>query len=167
MILKSAIVAYNKKLAIGKEGRLLWQDDVNLERFKALTIDHAIIMGRKTHESIGKVLPHRHNIIISRDRDFIPLGIPAFVAQNLERAFGVATLHCMDRKQDEVFIIGGGEIYKQALPLCDRLYVSEFDNELEGDTCFPTIDPSEWAEITVEKTDTHTFKMFTRIKPNQ
>ena len=162
-ITKSIIVAYNRKKAIGKDNDLLFKDREDLKRFKELTSGHPIIMGRKTHESIGRLLPDRTNIIVSRDRNYVPLGFPSYLVESLGAAVMIAETVADDAGLDEVFIIGGGEIYKQALPLCNAIYVSEFDNDLDGDTFFPEYDKSQWTEVIVEQCETHTFKLPERI----
>lgn len=137
----SIIVAVaGKKRVIGKKGGMPWNIPEELARFKEITMGHPIIMGRRTHESIGRVLPGRTNIVISRDPDWSAEG--TIVAHSLDEALRLAALA---QGHDEVFIIGGGEIYeqalsfrnKQALPLVDRLYLTVIDKEVEGDTFFP------------------------------
>lgn len=137
----SIIVAVaGKKRVIGKAGGMPWHIPEELKRFKEITIGHPIIMGRKTHESIGKVLPERTNIVISRDPVYQAEGI--IVAHSLEKAIQLAK----DQPgSQEVFVIGGGEIYKQALPITDKLYLTVIDQEIAGDTFFP--DYSEFKKI--------------------
>ncbi len=126
--------------AIGLRGSLLWRLPGDLPRFKTLTTGHPVIMGRKTYESIGKALPGRTNIIISHNpesqaKDTTPLSGPsAKWVGSLPEALAVARESV---GSDEVFIIGGGEIYKQAISLADRLYLTLVDSDLEGDTFFP------------------------------
>ncbi len=143
MISKTIIVAFNNKNAIGKDNDLLFKDREDLVRFKELTKGHPIIMGRKTHESIGRVLPKRTNIIVTRNKDYVPLGTPALVTTSLVSAIRLAEKQAEKDGVDEIMFIGGGEIYKQALPLCNALYVSEFDNDLDGDTFFPVYDKDQ------------------------
>ena len=125
----SIIVAVaGKKRVIGKKGSLPWYIPQELKRFKEITMGHPIIMGRKTHESIGRVLPGRTNIVITTHPDYLAPG--CVVAHSLEDA--------LEKVQDEeVFVIGGGEIYKQALPLADKLYLTYIDKEIKGDVFFP------------------------------
>ena len=163
MISKSIIVSINRKNAIGKENDLLFKDREDLSRFKGLTKGHPVIMGRKTHESIGRALPKRTNIIVTRNKDYIPLGLPALVTTSLESAIAIAEKQAQADGIQQVFIIGGGEIYEQAMPLCDTLYVSEFNNDLDGDTFFPDYDKTQWEELIVEDCKTHTFKFLKRI----
>ena len=140
--MKISIIAAiaGEKRVIGKKGRMPWYIPEELKRFKSITIGHPIIMGRKTHESIGKALPGRTNIVISRDLSYQAMGI--IVVHSLEEALREAVGKPGDK---EVFVIGGGEIYQQALPLADKLYLTVIDQEIEGDTFFP--DYSEFKKI--------------------
>lgn len=129
----SIIVAVaGKKRVIGKAGGMPWYISEELKRFKEITMGHPIIMGRKTHESIGKALPGRTNIVITKDTAYTAEGIK--VTHLLEEALEVASTA---EGAEEVFIIGGGEIYNQALPLTDKLYITEIEKELDGDVFFP------------------------------
>ena len=122
---------------IGNEQKLPWHLPEDFKRFKEITYGAPVIMGRKTHESIGRLLPGRKNIIVTRSRTMI---VPdATLASSLEQAIELAG------DAPEVFILGGGEIYRLALPLADRLYITEVDVRIEGDTSFP-----EWPAL---KTD--------------
>src|SRR3990167_1946465 len=113
-----AAVGRNKR-AIGKAGALLWRISDDLKRFKALTTGHTVIMGRKTFDSIGKALPNRTNIVVTHNSDFRAEGVT--VEKSLEEALQLAqTLVQGNHKNSEIFVIGGGEIYKQALPLADK-----------------------------------------------
>lgn len=141
----SIIVAVGRNnRAIGKTGGLLWRISDDLKRFKTLTTGHPIIMGRKTFESIGKALPNRTNIVITRNTDFKTEGV--VVAKSLEDAITIARntpppsvppLNQGRVEQKEIFVIGGGEIYKQALPLADKLYLTLVESDAEGDVFFP------------------------------
>jgi len=121
--------------ALGKDGKLLWHIPEDLKRFKALTLNHPIIMGRKTFESIvamlGKALPDRTNIVVTRDPSWSYEG--AIVVHSLEE--GIKEAKEID--SEEIFIGGGGEIYKAALPYVDKLYLTLIDDEKEGDSYFP------------------------------
>lgn len=129
----SIIVAIaGKKRVIGKKGGLPWHIPEELKRFKEITMGHPIIMGRKTHESIGKALSGRTNIVVTRvkrkgEREII-------IVNSLEEAVRRAK-KCSG--SEEIFIIGGGEIYKQALPLAEKLYLTYIDKEIKGDVFFP------------------------------
>jgi dihydrofolate reductase len=144
----SIIVAMDKNRLIGGENKLLWNIPGELKRFKEITTGHPIIMGRKTHQSIGRVLPNRTNIIITRDPDYKVEG--AIVVNSLEQAIkaaeNVIATEVKQSEPPEIFVIGGGQIYQQALPLADRLYVTVVDGEYEGDTYFP--DYSEFSHAT-------------------
>lgn len=140
----SIIVAMAKNRVIGTENRLPWNIPDELKRFKEITLGHPIIMGRKTHQSIGRVLPGRENLIVTRDQDFKVDG--GIVVHSLKEAIEKAQT---EPGSDEIFIIGGGEIYKQALPLTDKLYLTIIDKEFEGDTYFP--DYSEFKKVLKEE----------------
>ena len=140
----SIIVAHAKNRVIGKANKLLWHISDDLKRFKTLTTGHPIIMGRKTYESIGKPLPNRTNIIVSRNINELS---GCFVYPSLESA--IEKVGEIDK--EEIFIIGGGEIYRQALPLADRLYVTKVDLNIEGDTYFPEYEKDFTKEIYLEE----------------
>ena len=129
----SIIVAVaGKKRVIGTKGGMPWYIPEELKRFKEITMGHPILMGRKTHQSIGKPLGGRTNIVITRDPAFKEEGVT--VVSSLDEALRLAKLALGN---DEIFVIGGGEIYKQALPLADKLYLTVIDKEIGGDTFFP------------------------------
>ncbi len=131
----SIIVSIGKNLVIGRQDKLMWPIPEDLKRFKQLTMGHPVIMGRKTFESIlqslGKPLPGRTNIVVTRDQSYAPVGV--VVAYSLEEAVRKAT----EVDQEEIFIVGGAQIYEQALPLADRLYLTLIDDEKPGDAYFP------------------------------
>lgn len=134
----SIIVAMAKNRVIGKRGAIPWYLPADLARFKRLTMRHPIIMGRKTHESIGRALPGRQNIVITRQEGYQAKGCDVVhsLEEALERAEG-----------DEVFVIGGAEIYREALPLAKRIYLTGVDAELPGDVYFPEFDRRAWREV--------------------
>jgi dihydrofolate reductase len=135
----SIIVAKALNNVIGKDNQLIWRLSADLQLFKSHTTGHHIIMGRKTYESVGKPLPNRTSIVITNNPDFkVPEG--HLVAHSLEDAIQT----CISRQLEKVFIIGGAEIYRQALPLADELMVTEVIASPEGDVFFPEIDKSEW-----------------------
>jgi dihydrofolate reductase len=138
----SLIVATDNENGIGKNNQLLWHLPNDLKFFKTTTSGHTIIMGRKTFDSIGKVLPNRRNIVISRQPEFKIEGVEVY--PNLDAALET----CTDEK--EVFIIGGGEIYKQALPKTQRIYLTKVHHEFDADTFFPMLDAKDW-EVTFEE----------------
>ena len=135
----AAIASGNR--ALGKNGRLIYHIPDDLKRFKEITSGHAIIMGRKTFESIGMPLPKRRNIVITRDEEYFAEDI--VIAYSLEEALGLV------QNEEEVFIIGGGEIYKQAISLADKLYLTIVEGSPEADTFFP--DYSDFKKVTFEE----------------
>nr|AIA15636.1 Dihydrofolate reductase [uncultured bacterium] len=127
----SIIVAMDEKRGIGKENTLMWKIPGELKRFKEITTGHPIIMGRKTFDSIGRVLPGRTNIIITRDIHYVVDG--AVVVHSLEEALKKAK----GIDAEEIFVIGGGQIFQQALPQVDRLYLTLVQGDFSADTFFP------------------------------
>jgi dihydrofolate reductase len=117
--------------ALGYKGDLIWRISEDLKRFKSLTMGHPIIMGRKTHESIGKALPGRLNIIITRNENY--LAPDCIIVSSLEEALKKA----QEVEKEEIFIIGGGEIYREAIKDADRLYLTVVDSDAPADTYFP------------------------------
>jgi len=136
----SIIVAMDEQRGIGKEGRLPWHLSADLKRFKSLTMGHYLIMGRKTFESIGRPLPGRTMIIITRNRSYAAEG--CLIAASLKAAMAIAE----ERGESEAFIAGGGEIFTQALPLADRIYLTLVHAVVEADVFFPEYEPKEWIE---------------------
>ena len=134
----SIIVALDSRGAIGRKGNLLFHISDDLRRFKKITMDHPIIMGRKTFESLPKgALPGRRNIVITRNANFS--------AENIEVADSIDTAIAMTADADEAFVIGGGEIYRQTIGRANRLYLTIVDTEVaDADTFFPNFDPDEW-----------------------
>ncbi len=134
------VVAMGKNREIGKENQLLWHLPKDLKHFKDITSGHPVIMGRKTYESIGKPLPNRTNIVISRKNDWFEEGV--LIVGSIKEALKFA------QKIDEnVFIIGGGNIYEQTMDFTNRIEVTLVDAELDADTYFPEIDPRIWQKI--------------------
>lgn len=140
----SAIVATAKNNVIGKDNGIPWYLPADLKFFKRTTLNRHIIMGRKTYESIGHPLPKRTNIIITRNLYYVISN--CLVAHSIEEALAIAK----DNDEVEVFIIGGSEIYKKAMPFLDRIYLTEVNLEIEGDTFFLSLSPSEWKEVSSE-----------------
>lgn len=139
----SIIVASAKNGVIGGGNQLLWRISEDLKRFKSLTLGHPIIMGRKTYESIGRPLPERTNIVVTRDS---LVALPGtIVCHSLEEALGKAS----DLDQEEIFIIGGAQIYKQAVPIADRIYLTLVDRDFKGDAYMP--DYSDFKKIAHEE----------------
>ena len=137
-MLISYIVAASTNNVIGKNNQLLWSLPNDMKFFKNTTWAMPVLMGRKTYDSLGKPLPGRLNIIITRQTGWQPEGV--IVVHSLDDA--IAAAKQADYK--EAFIIGGGEIFKQGLPVTDRIYLTRVDAELEGDAFFPELDPQIW-----------------------
>jgi len=140
--LLALIAAVAQNGVIGIDNRLPWRLPDDLRRFRALTTGHSIIMGRKTWESIGKPLPGRQNIVVTRQRDFQALG--ADVVASLEAALATASM------PEPVFVIGGEALYREALPLADRLYLTEILQDFAGDARFPGYARGAWRETSRE-----------------
>ncbi|AHK17042.1 MULTISPECIES: type 3 dihydrofolate reductase [Thalassolituus] len=144
----SLMVAVAQNRVIGRNNALPWYLPEDLKYFKKTTLGKPIIMGRKTFESIGKPLPGRTNIIITRQPDFTADGIK--VVHTVEAARELAESICLVNGQDEAMIIGGAEIYGLTLPHCDRLYLTEVHADVEGDAFFPEYDKAAWQEVVRE-----------------
>ena len=142
-MIKSFVVAVSNNNVIGKDNKLPWHLPADLKFFKRLTTGHHIIMGRKTFESFGKPLPDRTSVVITRQKKYHPEG--CVVVHSLEEALKIAS----DEK--EALIIGGAEIFKQAMPIADRIYLTRIKENFEGDTFFPELNKEEW--ILKEKKD--------------
>ena len=138
----SIIVAKSKNDVIGNNGRLPWHLSEDLKRFKSITMGKPIIMGRVTYESIGKPLPGRENIILTRRSNYPEKGIT--IIHSSDEALKSA------RDSDEVIIIGGGEIYKEFLSRVNRLYITHVDLHIDGDAFFPKVDYSDWQVMSRE-----------------
>jgi dihydrofolate reductase len=160
----SLIVAMADNGVIGREGRLPWHLSADLKRFKHLTMGHAIVMGRRTYESIGRPLPGRRSIVVSRNAAFRPAGVE--VADSLDKALRLAA------GDDEIFVIGGASLYREALARAERLYVTRVHAAVPGDTFFPPFDPADWRleEQTVTQQDAasqlgYSFERYARAAP--
>lgn len=141
----AAIVAHGSNRCIGVDNKLPWYLPEDLKHFKAKTLGKPVIMGRKTYESIGKPLPGRTNIVISRDTEYKALGIR--VVHDLMSAITMGKAQAMVSGADEAVIIGGAQIYASSMHLLDRLYLTEVNSAPEGDAFFPEINPDEWQQI--------------------
>lgn len=139
----SLIVAMERNGVIGRDGRLPWHLSADLKRFKQLTMGHHIIMGRKTFESLPRLLPGRTSVVVTRQSDYQAAG--AIVTHSLNDAIAAA------RDDEEPFIIGGAEIFQQAFALADRIYLTEVAADVAGDVRFPEFDRSQWC--VVERTE--------------
>lgn len=140
----SLLFAMDKNRVIGNNNDLPWHLPADLAYFKRVTMGHAIIMGRKTYESIGRPLPGRENIILTRNKGF--------------EAEGCTVIHTVDdilklqeTTEDELFVIGGAQIFEEVLPFTDRMYITHIEAEFEGDTYFPEVDEEDWTVISKEK----------------
>jgi dihydrofolate reductase len=140
----SCIVATAHENVIGKNNQIPWYLPADLKYFKKVTTGHHIIMGRNCFESIGRPLPNRTNIIITRDAFFMSSN--CLIARSIKEALEIA----MENSEEEAFIIGGGQIYEQSQGLWDKLYLTEVDVKVDGDVFFPAIDPNEWTMMSEE-----------------
>lgn len=163
-MLVSAIVAVSKNGVIGLDNQIPWYLPADLVYFKKTTLNHCILMGRKCFRSIGRPLPKRTNIVITRDPFFVADGV--WIARSIGEALEMA----FDHGETEAFIIGGGEIYQQSAALWDKIYLTEVDLEPEGDVFFPKLETEGWKEISSEshapdeKNEMgYTFKILERI----
>lgn len=141
----SFIVAMDDNRVIGKDNQLPWHLPEDLKFFKRVTMGHPIVMGRKTFDSIGRPLPGRENMVITRNTDFQFDGCTIFYGLDEFLAFSE------QKTEEEFFVIGGAEIFKQLLGKADRLYITEIHASFDGDTFLPTIEMNDWKEISREK----------------
>ena len=141
----SLIVAKAKNDIIGKDNQLIWHIPEDLKRFKTLTSGHTIIMGRKTFESLGKVLPNRHHVILCND---VKMNIDN---ENVEILEDISMLDQYINDGEENFVIGGATMYKLLMPYCNKMYITEINQEFEGDVSFPKINMEEWKIESREK----------------
>lgn len=162
----SIVCAMDEKRGIGKDNKLLWNIPPDLKRFREITSGHPIIMGRKTFESIGRVLPNRTNIIITRDQNYSVEN--AVVVHSLDEAI----IKAQEADENEIFVIGGGQIFEQALPLVDKLYLTLVKGDFGADAFFPDYsvfskktfeehhgdEQYEYTFLNLEKTDLLTFR---------
>lgn len=158
------IAAVARNGVIGLHGRLPWRLPDDLKRFRALTTGHAIVMGRKTWDSIGRPLPERQNIVVTRHRELTAPG--GIVAHSIAQAIGLATL------PSPVFVIGGEAVYREALPLADLLFLTEIDHDFDGDARFPDFDRAQWRETSRESRRldgdagfAYDFASYSRLRP--
>ncbi len=138
----SIIVAVSENNVVGKENKLPWKLSADLRRLKSLTMGHHIIMGRKTWESLGRPLPGRINVIITSDKNYIAEG--GVVVHSLKEALTVSSF------DDEIFIFGGGKIFKEAMPQVQKIYMTKVHSIIEGDIYFPVFNMKEWNETARE-----------------
>jgi len=143
------VAAVARNGVIGSAGGLAWRLASDLKRFKALTMGKPLVMGRKTYQSIGRLLPGRETIVVTRDRSFSPEG--ALVAHSLEAALALAAERAAAMGADAIVIAGGGQLYAQTIGRASRLAITEVALEPAGDTRFPPIDPEVWREVKRER----------------
>ena len=137
----SIIVAKAKNNVIGKNNEIIWKLPTDMKRFKDLTTGHVIIMGRKTFESIGRVLPNRKHIIFSQNPDF------KVEDENVEIVHSMLQIQQYIEDENENFVIGGAMIYNLLMPYVNKMYITQIDKEFEGDAFFPRVDSEKWKEI--------------------
>ena len=141
----SLIVAKAKNNVIGKDNQLIWHLPEDLKRFKRLTTGHTIIMGRKTFESLGRVLPNRHHVILCNDANM------EIDDENVEILEDISLLDKYIKDEEEHFVIGGATMYRLLMPYCTKMYITEINQEFDGDVSFPEINMSEWKVTEREK----------------
>jgi dihydrofolate reductase len=147
-LIVSIIAAVAENGVIGRDGDLPWRLSSDLRRFKEITLGKPVVMGRKTWDSIGRPLPGRANIVVSRNADFVADG--ADVAADIDAALEIARRRAAETGADEIFVIGGAALYEAALGLAGRLYLTEVQAAVSGDTHFPDVDCALWREIARE-----------------
>jgi dihydrofolate reductase len=148
---RSALVAMAKNRVIGRDNTLPWHLSADLQRFKRLTLGHTLVMGRKTYDSIGRPLPGRRTVVVTRQRDWSADGVD--VTHSLEEAL---------KYDGTLYVAGGGEIYRQALPYADALELTEVDQSPEGDVTFPSVNPDAWIETARDPHDGFSFVSYRR-----
>jgi len=159
----SIIAALGRNRAIGYQNQLPWRLPADLQRFKQLTLGHHILMGRKTFESIGRPLPGRTSIIITRQVDYEAEG--CLIAHSLDEAIALAQV----RGEQEAFVIGGADIYAQAIPRADRMYLTLVEAEPEADAFFPIFDEETWelseeSSFALDEKHPHAMRFVTLVK---
>jgi dihydrofolate reductase len=151
------VAAVARNGTIGADGGLPWHLPADLSRFKTLTMGHPMIMGRKTYDSIGRALPGRRTIVVTRD--------PAWAATGVETAASLPAALALAGDDVGVMVVGGGEIYAQTMPIADRLEITHVDTEVIGDTRFPDIDPARWQVAERTDADGYAFVSYERRRP--
>ncbi|HEY6023716.1 MAG TPA: dihydrofolate reductase [Pseudolabrys sp.] len=139
------VAAIGDNSVIGRDGQLPWRLKSDLQHFRKVTLNRPVVMGRKTHESIGKLLPGRTNIVLSRDLTLVALG--AVLATSLDAALSFARADAVKRGVDEIMVIGGSDIFAATMPMADRLELTLVHASPEGDALFPPVDPEVWQEV--------------------
>ena len=143
------VAAIGDNSIIGHDGKLPWRLSSDLKHFKKVTLNRPVIMGRKTHESIGRLLPERTNIVLTRDLSLIAPG--AVLATSLDAALSYARADAAKRGVGEIMVIGGGDIFAATMPMADRLEITHVHVSPEGDVLFPPIDPEVWQAVSREE----------------
>jgi dihydrofolate reductase len=149
----SLLAAVGANLVIGRDGGMPWHLPQDVAYFKATTMGHTMVMGRKTYESIGRALPGRRTIVITRQQGWHAPSVE--VAHSLSEAFALAG-------PTEVFVVGGSEVYRQAMPFADRMMLTEIEQSPEGDAFFPTFAPEHWHEVSRQAHDGFAFVTYER-----
>ena len=144
----SLIVAVSRNGAIGLNNQLPWYLPEDLKYFKSVTMGKPLIMGRKTFDSIGRPLPGRANIVLTRDPQWTSDGVK--VVQSVEQALVAGEIACEAADVDEIMVIGGEQIYRMTIDLADRIYLTQVDTDVEGDAFFPDIDFNNWSQTRVK-----------------
>ncbi len=139
------VAAIGRNNVIGRNGQLPWRLKSDLKHFRALTTNRPVVMGRKTFESMGKPLPDRTNIVLTRNLGLIVPG--GVLANSMDAAMGFARQDAVRRGVDEIMIIGGGDVFERMLPKADRLELTHVHASPEGDAFFPRLEPSDWREV--------------------
>ena len=143
------VVAVAENGVIGVDNGLPWKLSADLKHFKQTTMGHPMIMGRLTFDSIGRPLPGRKTIVVTRQQDWSCDGVE--VAHDLEQALAKAQAASVDLGVERVMLVGGAQLYKQALPLCERIFLTRVEASIEGDAYFPELDVSQWDEVSNER----------------
>lgn len=143
------VAAIGDNSVIGRDSQLPWRLKSDLQHFRKVTLNRPVIMGRKTYESIGKLLPGRTNIVLTRDLSLVAPG--AVLATSLDAALGYAHTDAVKRGTDEIMVVGGSDIFATTMPMADRLEITHVHASPEGDVLFPPIDPEVWQEISREE----------------
>ncbi len=161
----SIIVAKAKNNIIGKDNQLIWHIPEDLKRFKTLTSNHTIIMGRKTFESLGRILPNRKHIILCNDAEM------HIDDERVEIVDDISKLNSYIHSEEENFVIGGATIYRLLMPYASKMYITEINQEFEGDVSFPTINMEEWNITDVEdglkdEKNPYDYKYVTYVRKN-
>jgi dihydrofolate reductase len=142
------VAAIGDNSVIGRDGQLPWRLKSDLQHFRKVTMNRPVVMGRKTLESIGKALPGRTNIVLTRDLRLVAPG--AVLATSLDAALSFARADAAKRGADEIMVIGGSDIFSATMPMADRLEITHVHTSPEGDALFPTIDPDVWTKVWTE-----------------